>query len=113
MSGLIEQLGGYDAAKKFTNGECADGFDVQGLRDALLEHRRANNIFEVGDKVVGGSTDYIFTIVFLYGDEDEDDDDEDVALMCESENYHTHLTIHTMRHAEPEELAVGRRLYRK
>ena len=49
---MIEQLGGYEAAKKFTNGECADGFDVQGLRDALLEHRRKHNIFEVGDKVV-------------------------------------------------------------
>ncbi len=49
---LIEALGGYDAAKKFTNDECADGFDVQSLRYELLEYRREHNIFEVGDCVV-------------------------------------------------------------
>lgn len=49
---LIEQLGGYENAKKFADGECADGFDVQGLRDALLEYRRKHNIFEEGDKIV-------------------------------------------------------------
>ena len=36
---LIEQLGGYERAKK-------------ELMDALLEYRRQHNIFEVGDKVV-------------------------------------------------------------
>lgn len=49
---LIEQLGGYENTKKFINGECSDGFDVQGLRDALLEYRREHNIFETGDWVV-------------------------------------------------------------
>jgi len=49
---LIEVLGGYDAAKKFTNDECADGFDVQSLRYELLEYRRQHNIFEIDDYVV-------------------------------------------------------------
>ena len=112
MSDLIEQLGGYEKARQYAKNYHSIDFDISSFDRLLLEYRRQHNIFEVGDKVVGGSTDYIFTIVFLYGDEDEDEDD-DVALMCESKNYHTHLTIHTMRHAEPEELAVGRRLYRK
>lgn len=45
---LIEQLGGYEEAKK--QGE-EWGFDDH-LSNALLEYRRANNIFEMGDKVV-------------------------------------------------------------
>ena len=52
MTNLIEQLGGYGAAKKFINGECSDGFDVQSLRDALLEYRRQHNIYEIGDSIV-------------------------------------------------------------
>ena len=47
---LIEKLGGYDEAKKKfrDNGS----FHGERLKKALLEHRRANNIFEVGDKVI-------------------------------------------------------------
>ena len=49
---IIEQLGGYESAKVFMNGECSDGFDVQGLRDALLQYRKDHNIFEIGDPIV-------------------------------------------------------------
>ena len=87
---LIEQLGGYQAAKKFINGECSDGFDVQELRDALLEHRRQHNIFEIGDL-------YVFT-----------------------EKYSKQSVIHKVdslnsgkgciRHATPAEIKAGRRL---
>lgn len=45
---LIEQLGGYEAAK--AEGE-KWGFD-DFLNNQLLEYRRQHNIFEVGDKVV-------------------------------------------------------------
>ena len=68
---LIEQLGGYEAAKGLFNlyeysisfkyykvfkgdFESAGYIDVfiPDLQKALLEHRRQHNIFEVGDKVV-------------------------------------------------------------
>ncbi len=45
---LIEQLGGYEAAK--AEGE-EWGFD-DFLNNQLLEYRRQHNIFEVGDLVV-------------------------------------------------------------
>lgn len=45
---LVERLGGYEAAK--AEGE-KWGFD-DFLNNQLLEYRRANNIFEVGDRVV-------------------------------------------------------------
>ena len=51
---LIEQLGGYEAAKRYA--ESRNGADNTGVYDslqaALLEYRRANNIYEVGDWVV-------------------------------------------------------------
>ena len=50
---LIEQLGGYEAAK--AEGE-KWGFD-DFLNNQLLEYRRQHNIFEVGDKVIE-ITDY-------------------------------------------------------
>ena len=45
---LIEQLGGYEAAK--AEGE-KWGFD-DFLNNQLLEYRRQHNIYEVGDKVI-------------------------------------------------------------
>ena len=56
---LIEQLGGHEKAKrelqlKIDNSvlQCCMSVTADMIRDALLEHRRENNIFEVGDKVV-------------------------------------------------------------
>ena len=55
---LIEQLGGYEKAKGYLKKypfkiySCKDTIDKISLSDALLEHRRANNIFEVGDWIV-------------------------------------------------------------
>lgn len=68
---LIEQLGGYEAAKGLFNlYEYSIGFKyykvfkgdfesagyidvfIPDLQKALLEHRRQHNIFEVGDKVI-------------------------------------------------------------
>jgi len=71
---LIEQLGGYEKAKAFLNAASytidelimmqRSGLRPQHVEKALLEYRRANNIFEVGDKVVGltSATDEIFEI---------------------------------------------------
>ena len=59
---LIEQLGGYEKAKKAYSDmrEAINQVpykhlledDSQNLKAALLEYRRQHNIFEVGDKVV-------------------------------------------------------------
>ena len=47
---LIEQLGGYERAKK-------------ELMDALLEYRRQHNIFEVGDAIVRRWNNRVYWII--------------------------------------------------
>ena len=49
---LIEQLGGYDRASKIANCKSGVVHPTKPLLDALLEYRRANNIFEVGDAII-------------------------------------------------------------
>ena len=51
---LIEQLGGYGAAKAEANSpiKLLNFFNYEQLEKELLEYRREHNIFEVGDKVV-------------------------------------------------------------
>ena len=49
---LIEKLGGYERANKIANCKSGVVHPTKVMLDALLEYRRANNIFEVGDKVV-------------------------------------------------------------
>ena len=56
---LIEQLGGHEKAKrelqlKIDNSvlQCCMSVTADMIRDALLEHRRENNIFENGDCIV-------------------------------------------------------------
>ena len=53
---LIEQLGGYEKAKKFlneSNGKYWNGvFYMPKLKQSLLEYRRQHNIFEESDKIV-------------------------------------------------------------
>ena len=52
---LIEQLGGYEAAKNQAKDKSI-GFVVD-INNELLEYRRQHNIFEVGDKVVSRCAD--------------------------------------------------------
>lgn len=69
---LIEQLGGYEAAKRYA--ESRNGADNTGVYDslqaALLEYRRANNIFEVDDKFVflNGDNTEIMNVQFVWDD---------------------------------------------
>ena len=100
---LIEKLGGYDRASKIANCESGVVHPTKSLLDALLEYRRANNIFEVGDKVV--ST--------LDGDEDWKN------AVCKILAFHKKMAITTgfscaihhyhYRHATDEEIKAGRR----
>ena len=84
---LIEQLGGYERAKK-------------ELMDALLEYRRQHNIFEVGGKVV-----YV-----------DDFMPDSVSVVSEVNdrvwlNGNNAVCIKEMiKHAEDEEIAAGKRL---
>lgn len=95
---LIEELGGYDNAEKFKNGECSDGFDVSQLRDELLNYRREHNIFEVGDKVVLKGCPLILSIRKFSGDSD------DVYLLGWG-----WTTLKNVIHATDEEVKIGRR----
>ncbi|MGL6034750.1 MAG: hypothetical protein ACRC0N_06750 [Acinetobacter johnsonii] len=82
---LIEQLGGYEAAK--AEGE-KWGFD-DFLNNQLLEYRRQHNIFEVGDAMVIPSRgNGIFHFNALFSDSD----------------------IAEARHATDEEIKAGKRL---
>jgi len=49
---IIEQLGGYEAAKGFYERATKYGFKLIEIRDALLEHRRQHNIFEMDDCII-------------------------------------------------------------
>jgi hypothetical protein len=51
---LIEQLGGYERAKKQVSRLESKGnlVTAEGMKLELLEYRRQHNIFEVGDRVV-------------------------------------------------------------
>lgn len=46
---LIEQLGGYERAKYFSENSAMVGSKREKLKLEFLEYRRANNIFEDGD----------------------------------------------------------------
>ena len=94
---LIEQLGGYEAAK--AEGE-KWGFD-DFLNNQLLEYRRANNIYEVGDKVVSidkYSNDMIFTVAELTS--------KNVFTSMEFGE----IAYSFVRHAKEEEIEAGKRL---
>lgn len=64
---LIEKLGGYDKAKRAIENDVLKDYAPYTYETAqrkLLEYRRENNIFEVGDKVVSDfyQLDSIFAI---------------------------------------------------
>jgi len=62
MNKLIKGLGGYDAAKAHYD-EFSKKIAYPQLRDALLEHRRANNIFEEGDAIVRHWNNRVYWII--------------------------------------------------
>lgn len=102
---LIEQLGGYKNAKKFINGECSDGFDVQGLRDALLKHRSQHNIFEKGDYVKANDSQFGFNELFKIDDFFAGDDGISLAVLDDGDCY----PLSWLAHATPKEIAQGYR----
>ena len=115
---LIEQLGGYENVSKHFNrieyhaetkifiGEWFGFYSMRDLKDALLEHRRQHNIFEVGDKVVfrecsgiGGASDAIDLMTVKSID----------AFGVRMTNSLCPWAIQ-IRHATDEEIKAGKRL---
>lgn len=110
---LIEQLGGYAAAKAKCDRANKEGYlllsvpiqngfgdiYVHKVEEALLEYRRANNIYEVGDWVFPRAKGSGFramqikkiTKTFLYAD-------------------HLILNVEHWRHATDAEIEAGKRL---
>lgn len=96
---LIEQLGGYEAAKNQAKDKSI-GFLVD-INNELLEYRRQHNIFEVGDKVVSidkYSNDMIFTVA------------EPTSKNVFTSMEFGEIAYSFVRHATPEEIKAGRRL---
>lgn len=68
---LIEQLGGYEAAKEMYLAQLKAGLAPYGYEDTLLEYRREHNIFEVGDSVLTNdpaSNGRVYKIIFKRGE---------------------------------------------
>ena len=101
---LIEQLGGYERAKYLKENALMVGSKREKLISALLEHRRENNIFDVGDLVVSTLEGQEFWM----------------NCICKIEAFHKKMAItscgghsihhYEFRHATPEEIKVGHRL---
>lgn len=108
---LIEQLGGYEKAKqKYSERP----FDLawSDIGKALLKHRRANNIFEVGDKIISA-----FDNIEMFGNSTVEiarfrDDINCIDLI---EGTYVRLTngcdcnLDQFRHATQKEIAQGYR----
>ncbi len=121
---LIEQLGGYEAAKSKCDRANKEGYlllsvpvqngfgdiYVYKVEAALLEYRRQHKIFEVGDKVVE-ITDYpsndVLTVKSIF----------DKLLVCESDDFNASYVLSNkykpyfyVRRATDEEIEAGKRL---
>ena len=99
---LIEQLGGYEAAK--AEGE-EWGFD-DFLNNQLLEYRRQHNIFEVGDKVKAKDHQFGFDELFRIDDFFANDDGVNLAVLDDGDCY----PISFLEHATDAEIKAGKRL---
>ena len=130
---LIEQLGGYERAKRIekniygTGGRLIrypskdfdyndDGgnvcdvelisFKANDLKKSLLEYRRANNIFEVGDKVKAKDDQFGFDELFRVDDFFANDDGINLAVLNDGDCY----PISFLEHATDLEIEAGRRI---
>ena len=70
---LIEQLGGYEKSKRELKlkeegsmFQCCTDITAKMIRDALLQYRRENNIFEVWDFIIYGDYE-LFKIIGIQG----------------------------------------------
>ena len=100
---LIEQLGGYEAAKNQAKDKSI-GFLVD-INNELLEYRRQHNIFEVGDKVV-----YLSNIAPEHNDIYDVWKVDLIGCLVMLGDMDYRAMYDQIRHATPEEIKAGRRL---
>ena len=107
---LIEQLGGYEKAKKFlneSNGKYWNGvFYMPKLKQSLLEYHRQHNIFEVGDMVKAKDHQFGFDELFRIDDFFANDDGVNLAVLDDGDCY----PISFLEHATDAEIKAGKRL---
>ena len=117
---LIEQLGGYAKASrelelKEQNSvfQCCIAVDAEMIREALLQYRRENNIFEVGDWVgiKDGLTTWIDKIVSIETKSvfNSQWNKENVEILIFEDG--TKLDSGWAIHTTDEEIKAGRRLW--
>ncbi|WP_347473431.1 hypothetical protein ABEF86_16555 (plasmid) [Acinetobacter thermotolerans] len=114
---LIEQLGGYEKAKKKLKmfyllrtetmvDTVGNIFDRSQLEAALLQYRRQHNIFEVGDKVKAKDHQFGFDELFRIDDFFANDDGVNLAVLDDGDCY----PISFLEHATDAEIKAGKRL---
>lgn len=101
---LIEQLGGYESAKSKLRDN--GSLHAERLKKALLEYRRANNIYEFMDRVC---------LTINIHDESIHDDVLYVTAACRfgqwvAVNHLYEFSPEKVRHATDEEVKAGKRL---
>ena len=106
---LIEQLGGYEKAKKQVSRLESNGnlVTAEGMKLELLQYSREHNIFEEGDPVV--FTDIQDSPVVFF-DSSEFSPMEIHFFIYPDGTAGYVLSLSKIRHAEPEEIQANRRL---
>lgn len=109
---LIEQLGGYEAAKeKYQALSDSDMITIGPVEfsakdyfeDELLEYRRQHNIFEVGDHFINYADDAVYTALSI-------DQNNRMHGKSGDKNVWTYFGRFGLRHATDEEIKAGKRL---
>lgn len=119
---LIERLGGYRMANEVMDSVPKDGrsytitrddtgvsFNTADLHDALLEHRRTNNIFEDGDWFVSDFALVPFKIVEHSEKYLKLWNEKNTVTISNNQQYIIDV-FKNARHATDEEIAAGHRL---
>lgn len=102
----IEQLGGYEAAKK-KYGERPHAFVWGDIGKALLSYRRVHGIFDVGDYAIDEQHTGLLRVTRVLKKRLDADylNPQTLGFIC-----HHSILIRHIRHATDEEIKAGRRL---
>lgn len=106
---MINSFNEYEKAKtelRIVRIQNSSNYSHDDIEQSLLQYRRANNIFEVGDKVLRADMEQnaIFTIV----DKSILNDKEIIFCSINDLTYCFYSSI--LRHATDEEIKAGKRL---